>query len=243
MFPILTCNASAASLNKLERACDFIEDKGVITGTISGTFEIDNGVIFETNYLSSGEASYLKYEEINGDVVLTIIEGEREDEFLFKSTGEIFLDGQRNTQLESYYQGTSANMIMPRATYVTTLYENFNEVPGYNYWSTHSFSNPSPTQVWTVNVAWDATVGSIAILIAINFGVPTYSWETFKDIAEYAIAIVDISGLTSAVMDQYASTRYIYNPMNLQYLYEVSSEYSILGNSRSDIFYKLETYN
>ena len=243
MFPFLTCNVSAASLNKLERARDFVEDKGVITGTISGTFEIDNGVIFETNYLSSGETSYLKYEELNGDVVLTIIEDEHEDEFLFKSTGEIFLDGQRNTQLESYYQGTSANMIMPRATYVTTLYKNFNEVPGYSYWSTQTFQNPSDSNVKMINVAWDATVGGIAILIVAGLGVPTSEVQFFYDVADFAINVVEDAGVTSAVMELYESTRYMYNPMTLQYLYEEDTRYSILNRSYSDLFYKLETYN
>ena len=240
MIPMSTY---AASSNSYSEELNFITSKGYLIGTVLDTYSIENGVVFKVNYLSNGEDSFIKYENDVDGIRITIIEGEKQDEIFYKNNGQIYVDGERDSILESLNSSANSRIIMPKAVYATSLYATFEEVPGYNYWRTQTFGHPSELDRLVFQVMWDQTTNFITSKIVAFYGASTIYKAIFSEIAEDTLNKILQDGVGSAMLELYTNTKYIYNSTTLQYLYEMDATYTVLGLTGNKRFYKLESYN
>lgn len=244
VFNIFTVNAFALDSEEYNEAVAFIRNQGFLASDIEGVEVTKEGFKFSASYLPNNEISYIFYEKESDGVKLTITEGNKSNEIVYKNNGYVYLDGIRNNLLEKSYVNT--NSVSNRATVAISTYENIEDVPGYeSYWKNRPYDTPSAGTTVLINLTATLTVGALSRLIAGAFDIPVALAFIFNGMSADAINFFLGLGIATVALNIYNNRRCKYNPQTLQYLYEVNTSGAILGTSLSNkpTFYRLESYN
>lgn len=239
---VLPVGAYALSNDEYNEAAEFIKSKGFLESHILSYEKVEHGIKFTVNYLPYGNISYVTYIKESDGVKLIICEGIKQNELIYKNNGYVYLDGERNILLENTRTTTS---IMPLATSITTHYATLEEIPGYNYWSTHEFSNTVSLSPFTISISGSMTVWIAAQMVASGYGLGVNYTGFFTKFCDALLQAAVGYGISEAIAQINNDRKYIYNAQTLQYLYKIDSNAVLLSNTVANggTFYRLVTYN
>ncbi len=180
MIPINMVQAQDFSSAKVDNALAFIRGKGLLIGTVTN-FSVNNDeVILELVYSSGAYATYTYKELINGDVEVTISEPHASDVFLFKVSGDVYVDGVFDNDL----------------TCATNTSLNFRNYASYFYsYLPAGVSESNFGAEVTSGGGWlavgesiaETTIAKLALKMAVNSGLSPSDSSLYSSVADYVI--------------------------------------------------------
>ncbi len=213
----------------IEEATDFLGGRFIDVEDIVSIESLDDTILFNVSYLSSGEISQISYnKDPNNNITVVIDEGDIVNVIEFMANGTTYIDGIQTSMFDS-------NAVMPANQFAVYLTETCPAATGGSFPQYFGVVNDYTLTFETY--IRNLTKAAIQAAFAAAFGFP-FEVDAFETLAD---TLKERAQETTQV--RYSGTVYVNTSQaTLQYFYKYNTTYTAVqsGISIPHVFYRVE---